>query len=160
MKADQLRGEFDHSFALGRGTAAVAVDDLLGIELGGDAHAIRLSEIAGVVADRKIARAPGRAPELLGLAGIRGAIVPAFDLAALLGYPPVTDARWLAIAAAAPVALAFAQFAHHLRVPRGSISAGSERKHIREVAHVAGRAWSVISIASVIETIAKHVKET
>ena len=70
-------------------------------------YAVRLSEISGLFADKTITRVPGGAAALLGIAGFRGAIVPVYGLRALLGHSGAQSPRWLVIATAAPVALAF-----------------------------------------------------
>src|SRR5258708_16163647 len=59
---------------------------------------MRVSEISGLATDRKIVAFPSPIPELLGVAGIRGALVPVYSLAMLLGYNAETErTRWLAL---------------------------------------------------------------
>jgi purine-binding chemotaxis protein CheW len=58
---------------------------------------------------------------LRGIAGFRGAMLPVYDLHVLLGHPPAQTPRWLVIAAAAPVALAFEAFAGQLRIAQDDI---------------------------------------
>ena len=113
-RAVALQRDFDESFALpARGLAADRIE-LLAIQLGGDPHAIRLAEIDGLFADRRITPVPGPVPELCGLASLRGALVPVYDLRLLLGYTPGgPPPRWLVLAAAAPVGLAFDQLDRH-----------------------------------------------
>jgi chemotaxis signal transduction protein len=92
---------------------------------------MRLSEIAGLFADRKITRVPGSKAALLGIAGFRGALVPAYSLRALLGLSGTQAPRWLAIAAAAPVAFAFDAFEGHLRVSADAIMPRQSRGEIK-----------------------------
>ena len=67
-------------------------------------------------------------PALLGVAGFSGQIVPVYDLAALLGHPVPDRPRWLVLAGGAPpLALAFHELDGHLRVPAGTILAGSRQ---------------------------------
>jgi chemotaxis signal transduction protein len=85
-KAAELRQAFDLSFALPPPPASQEVEDLLTIRVAGDPYAIRLGDIAGMVAGRKVVPVPAVTLDLLGLAGIRGGVVPVFGLASILGY--------------------------------------------------------------------------
>jgi purine-binding chemotaxis protein CheW len=143
-KAEELRREFDGSFALAR-TASPEHEDILAIQFGGDPHALRLADIAGLFVDRPITPLPSRRPEVLGLAGFRGAILPVFDLAAVLGYTASRAPRWLVVAAAAPIAFAFEALIGHHRVDRRAVSG--------EVVDVDGRTWPLVALASVVTTV-------
>ena len=70
-KAAELRQAFDLSFALPPPQELVEVEDLLTIRVAGDPYAIRLRDIAGMVAGRKVVPVPAVTPDLLGLAGSR-----------------------------------------------------------------------------------------
>ncbi|WP_426503883.1 chemotaxis protein CheW [Dactylosporangium sp. McL0621] len=122
----ELRAEFDRSFADPPRNAVAGHDDLLAIRAGGVRYALRLTQAAGLFPDRPVTRLPGPLGALLGVAGFRGAIVPVYDLAAVLGTGGTPSARpdgedgprWLVLAAGLPaVALAFAGLDGHLRVP-------------------------------------------
>lgn len=119
-RADELRAEFDGAFQRAVDMTTPDVEDLIAIRVGGDPHAIRIAAVAGLFVDRRITRVPGRHPALLGLTGIRGTLVPVFDLATALGYARPSSSRWLVIAARAPLALAFEAYEGHTRVPRGA----------------------------------------
>ncbi|WP_432972246.1 chemotaxis protein CheW [Dactylosporangium sp. CA-233914] len=117
-----LRAEFDRSFADPPRTEVAGHDDLLAIRAGGVRYALRLRQAAGLFPDRPVTRLPGPLGALLGVAGFRGAIVPVYDLAAVLGTrgTPAGDdlPRWLVLAAGSPpVALAFEALDGHLRIP-------------------------------------------
>ena len=108
---------FDRAFAAPLRADAAAKHDLLAIRVGARTLRHALSEIAGLFADRKITRVPGSNAALLGIAGFRGAIVPVYSLPdAARAFRQRSAPRWLVIAAAAPVALAFDAFEGHLRV--------------------------------------------
>ena len=83
-RAAQLRRDFDSSFANPPPVAGEAVQDLLAIRLGARRFALRLSEIAGLYADKRITPVPGAAAGMLGIAGFRGSILPVYDLQRLL----------------------------------------------------------------------------
>ena len=156
-RADELRLAFDRSFAEVQRVGAIPHDDLLGVRLGADPYAIRLSEIAGLVADKPVTRLPSRVPWLIGLAGFRGAILPVFDLALLLGYSAAAGSRWLVIAAREPVALAFDTFDGHLRLSRDAIAPADSdrgrRTEVRDMARVAGGVRAILHIPSILDTI-------
>ncbi|MGI5242552.1 chemotaxis protein CheW [Dactylosporangium sp. CA-139066] len=125
-----LRTDFDRSFADPPRAEVAGHDDLLAIRAGGVRYALRLPQAAGLFPDRPVTRLPGPLPALLGVAGFRGAIVPVYDLAAVLGTRGTaagssasgTVARWLVLAAGnPPVALAFEALDGHLRVPRDGL---------------------------------------
>ncbi len=120
-RAAALRHAFDAAFAAPPEAGGAATEDLLAIRVGGEPHVLRLVEIAGLFVDKTITRVPGGAAALLGIAGFRGAILPAYDLATLLGRPARVGARWLVVASAAPVAFAFDAFDGHLRAGRHAI---------------------------------------
>ncbi|GIJ45122.1 hypothetical protein Val02_20080 [Virgisporangium aliadipatigenens] len=113
-----LRTAFDRSFALPPVEIEDGYVDLLDLRVGGDAYAVRLSEVSALVVDRPPTRLPGAVPELLGVVGVRGSVVPAFDLAALLGGKRSTEPpRWLLVAAGTPaLGLAVERLDGHLRV--------------------------------------------
>ena len=121
-----------------------------------------MDEIASLAVDRRIRPLPSPIPELLGIVGLRGAILPVYDLARLLGYPAASGARWLAVLAAAPVGLAFAAFDGYLVRPGGSIAfeaAHGDSRHVRVVARAADFVRPVISLASVLDAIRQRLPD-
>jgi chemotaxis signal transduction protein len=118
----RLRADFDRSFAEPLRRHDEEHDELLAIRAGGRPYALRLSQTSGLHPDRPVTPLPGRLAALLGVAGFSGAIVPVYDLAALLGHPVAQQPRWLVLAAGAPpLALAFHELDGHLQVPADSI---------------------------------------
>jgi hypothetical protein len=85
--AAALRREFDQSFAQPPATELARVENFLAVRIGGDAYAMRVAEIAGLYADKRIVPLPSPLPSLLGTVGFRGQIAPVYDLAMLFGYP-------------------------------------------------------------------------
>lgn len=120
-RAAELRLAFDRAFAAPTTLDRRSKDDLLRIRVGAQSCAIRLSEITGLHAGKKITPIPGGHNALRGIAGFRGAILPVYDLQVLLGHAGGDSPRWLVIAAAAPVAFAFEAFEGQLRVSRDAI---------------------------------------
>jgi chemotaxis signal transduction protein len=115
-RAAELRSAFDRAFAAPVRIDAAVRHDLLAVRVGSEPCAIRLADIAGIAADQNITRVPGSHAALLGIAAFRGTLLPAYNLRTLLGLAGKETPRWLVIAAAAPIALAFDAFEGHLRV--------------------------------------------
>lgn len=162
--AAQLRQAFDRSFAEPLHGATEPQEDFLAIRLGGDAHAIRLVDIANLLPLIALTRFPSPVPELLGITGFRGVIVPVYDLGALLGYAAQEPPRWLVFAAAGPVALAFEAFEGHLRLARSARApqhgADSSPRHVQEVLRTSDQIRPVVSVASILETIKTMVQQS
>ena len=120
--AAKLRTTFDASFAAPQATGAGAHVDVLAIRVTGDGYALRLSEVRAVHAERHLTPVPSPHPALLGLVGVRGLVVPIYDLRLLLGYGAGPAPRWLALArAASPIGFAFEAFEAHWRLPLSAV---------------------------------------
>jgi chemotaxis signal transduction protein len=156
-----MRRSFDESFAAAAASKSERLEDLLAIRLGSDPYALRLSEIAGLHVGVKIVAVPSPSAQLLGIVGLRGTLVPIYDLAALLGYPPAARPRWIVLARTQPVGFAFETFESHLQVSEASFSnqreqgvnAGAARQHSSETVRAGGALRPVIRMASVVELI-------
>lgn len=105
----ELRQAFDADFARLPVPGAEPHVGLLAIRVRGDPYALRLEQMRSLQTCDRLVPVPSRVPELLGLAGLGGAVLPVFSLAALLGYGlDGTEGRWLAVCGAGePIALAF-----------------------------------------------------
>ncbi|HKP94954.1 MAG TPA: chemotaxis protein CheW [Fibrobacteria bacterium] len=169
-KAARMRKDFDHGFSLPAREGSPESEDLLAVRLYGDGYALRVGEITGVSAGRKILPLPGAGAALLGLAGIRGVLVPVWDPAALLGYPSARrEPRWLVTASGeAPWALAFEEFDGYFRVPKsefhrappagrppaGMAAGASAREALASEACMAGGAMRrVIHLAEALKAV-------
>jgi purine-binding chemotaxis protein CheW len=157
-----LRREFDQAFALAASTQKVQGSHLLAIRIDGNPYALAVAEIAGLQVDRSITPVPTTIAGLLGIAGIRGELVPVYSLAALLGYrPPARAPRWLALCGGAqPFGLAFDDFERHLNVGAAQVattdSVNNKAEHIRAVAHAEEGSRPIISIPSIAAEIARR----
>lgn len=153
-----LRAEFDAAFQApprAEDPDGVAV---LAARLGPDLLAVRVLELAGIVPARPIVPVPSRRPELLGLCGIRGAVVPVYALARLLRRAdPQEPARWLLLAGAgdARIALAVTALEGRLRVPAAALRRAAEeaKDHVPEVVAHDGRLVPVVSVPSLLRSI-------
>ena len=159
--AGELRQAFDRSFADVPSVDGTGVQDLLDLRFGTAGYALRLGDLAALVADVQITPVPTSVPELLGIAAIRGSMLPVYDLGAILGHPGESNLRWTAVAAGnSPVGLAFARFEGHLRVRVDAIAADvrSGASHVREVVHLEAGVRSIVSVVSVLDAITNRVR--
>jgi purine-binding chemotaxis protein CheW len=158
--AASLREAFDRSFAVEAAGERRATLDFLDVRLGSDPFAIRLSDLAGMFADRKVTPVPTSVPEFRGVAGFRGALVPVYDLAALAGYPPAETNRWLLLAQGGAVAFAVDTFDGHFRIDAEAIAKregeGPSSQLVREIARRGERAWPIIDIQAAIASVRRH----
>jgi chemotaxis signal transduction protein len=119
--AAEMRAEFDSAFSRPPRQPGTGLEDMLALRLGAERCFVRLSDIAGVIANPLLTAVPTTAPALLGITSNHGSLVGAYDLAVLLGRVP-TKPRWLVICAAEPsVGLTFEHFDGYQRVT-GSLS--------------------------------------
>jgi purine-binding chemotaxis protein CheW len=156
--AARLKAAFDATFAAPIEESRAESIDLLALRLAGDPFAVRLRETAGLFADHKITAVPSPLPELRGLAGVRGTLLPVYDLAALLGYPLTERPRWLLAARGAPVCFAFDVFDGQLRVDAAELVTheGSSTGRASEVVRAAAFSGPVIHLDSLIAALVKR----
>jgi chemotaxis signal transduction protein len=154
-RARALREAFDLSFAAPPPVALEERDDLLMIRVAGDRYAIRLREIGGIVGKRPIVAVPAAAEHLLGLAGVRGDVLPVFSLASILGHSETEAPAWMVLCGDAPAfALAFAHFDGYTRVPLSRMSADTETRNVSpHVSHVLTTDEGMSAIISVTRII-------
>lgn len=164
QSAEALRKAFDESFAHAPHPPASGGEDLLGVRLGEERWAFRLRDLVGLAPLRKLVPLPSRLPELIGLAGIGGAVLPVYDLGTLLGIrSDGARAPWLArcSAGADELALAFGRLDGHLRVRAEELfspaAAGAARSHVAAVARAGEEMRSVVDLASVVARIRQRI---
>lgn len=156
-RLEQLRRSFDEVFARPAVVANRDAQDFLIVRPSeAEAYAIRVSEITGIVRDRKIVALPTRSGACLGLAGVRGRTVPVYDLAERLGHAPAgREARWMILAAGTPeIALAFSEVVEYLRVAQADLVPvgpdAAPRKHVRQALQSPAGMRLVVSLSSVV----------
>ena len=154
--AAEMRRAFDQGFAAAPpGDAAGATEDLLAIQVAGEAFVLRLRELAGLYRDRPVIRLPGPVPELIGIAGVRGIMVPVYGLGAILGHPRGEPGRWLVVVRGPdPLGLAVDTCDGLLRAPRPSVpEEGNPTPHLGPAVLAGGRLRRLVDLASVAEAI-------
>ena len=119
--AGRLRRDFDALFSEPAAQAGEGEASFLALTVGGDPYALPVAQIGGLARDRGVAPLPGAPAGFVGLVGLRGSVLPVWDLAGLLGYAP-SAGRWLAIAAGDPAwGLAFEGFDGYQRLGAGGL---------------------------------------
>lgn len=138
--AAELARAFDGRFAAAPPERAGPVERLLVIGVGETRAAIRLRDLASLCPAPRIARVPGGAPGLVGIAGVRGRVVPVFDLAAVADRESAPRGpAYLAIAAGdTPVGLLFRGAIEYVEVPGAEVD--DARHLLRGAVHLAGAA--------------------
>jgi chemotaxis signal transduction protein len=154
--AELLREAFDRSFAEPPPAPRDDWEGLLAVRCGGQPHAIRVRDVAGIAAGRTVVPAPSPLPELVGLAGFRGRVAPVYDLGSLLGHGASDTLHWCVLVGSADlVALAFELLEAHVRVPRSapSDSARHAEPEARQAVRIAGALRPIIDIPAVLATL-------
>lgn len=157
-RVQQLRQEFDNTFAEPAQLRREVNEDLVRIVVAGDSYALRVSEFIGLQTNLRIVGLPKRASEFLGLSSFRNEIVPVYTLRQLLGYGPGEQGRWMVIAQVGNVfGLEFQRFEGHVRASQSAVVASEQanvsRRYVRDVVQVGGEVLPIVSIAAISETI-------
>jgi chemotaxis signal transduction protein len=160
----ELRRAFDASFEEPARTQEIEHEDMLAIQIDGGRFAVRVGELAGVHACRKIVPLPGAQVGLLGLVGIRGRLVAAYRLADLIG-PGSSDGRprWLLICRPDnQLGLAIEGLDAYLRIPKADVHPvqGDETlgEHVIDVIRHGGVARGVLSVRSILGAITRRAR--
>jgi purine-binding chemotaxis protein CheW len=166
--AAQLRQAFDSTFALPPSLTSPELEELLTIRVAGDPYAIRLFDIVEIVSGRRVVSVPAVTPDLLGLSGIHGGIVPVFSLSSILGYgPDAGSPQWMILCGSEePIALAFSDFEGYLQLPRSALHADENFrttrenvKYVNQVASTPNGVRAVISIPLIMATIRNRISQ-
>lgn len=163
--AAALRRDFDRAFAEPFRARSSKGIELLAVRVAGEPYLLPLRELAGLVADGRIVAVPTALPEFLGVTGIRGAVVPVYDLGAILGHgararASAEPAVWLALAARGRLAFAFDAFDGQRRVPRQELQAppseSGGRGYVRGVVRLAETLVPVVDLPGVVDAIERR----
>ena len=155
--AKALREAFDAAF-VEPPSAGPRPDELplLVLRAGAARVAVRVLETGGLVAPGRIEPVPSGRRELLGVTGVRGALLPVYGLARLLGIEDAGEVlRWLLLAGGeARVGLAFGALEGYRRVARAAVEpAGAAAGAVREVVQIEGASLPVVSIPALVRQI-------
>jgi chemotaxis signal transduction protein len=155
---ESLRRDFDRSFSVAASPRETGGEHLLAIRVGRDPYALRTQEIAMIDTDRPITEVPSSSPELIGVAGLRGALVAVYDLAALIGLPRSEAVRWLVLCKGTDLAFAFAALDGHVRATPADLSrSGSGSSELlAEVARIGGVARPIIELSTLVSQLERR----
>jgi chemotaxis signal transduction protein len=153
-----MRRAFDQSFATPHVDVSESLERMITIRLGGEPFVMRASHISGIARAKRIVSLPSRSPEVLGLAGIRGTLVPVFDLRGILRLKPCASTpSWLALVVDhVPIALGFDEFDGQVELSPANLYAdesSTPRKHVQLLARIGSSVHPVIDIPSILEVI-------
>jgi chemotaxis signal transduction protein len=152
-----LRSAFDRTFQLPYQLKTKDVEPMIAFRTAGTALAVRVQHITGVMKRTVILPVPSIVPELLGVAAVRGGLVPVFNLAALLELPPSGEPQWFMLMnRQMPVVFAFDGLEGRIEVERAHVYAdetSSPRKHIHQLAEVGSVVRAVIDVSGLMESI-------
>ncbi len=140
-RTEQMRRAFDETFARAAEPAHDQTDMLL-VSVGGQDRAIRLHQISKVARNPGIVRVPARAEGFLGVAGIRGAVLPVFSLSTLTGVGE-GEPHWLLIVGgnATQDAMAFA-----CEAVRGYVRVNGKDEVGRDIVQVGTANYALIDL--------------
>ena len=158
-KLEELRRAFDESFTRPAAGDDEEVEHLLAVRVGSQAYAVRLAEVRGLHPAKRIIAAPTREPAFLGLAGLRGTVVPVFGLAALLGHEAGRAPAWIILPAGREdVALAFEGYEGHWTVPRPQLlAARCDATDEVPVVRFAADSRPLLDVAAAVATLRRRV---
>jgi purine-binding chemotaxis protein CheW len=160
-RALELREAFDRAFADPPPAPGAGSEAMLAVRVGGQPYAIRLAEIGGLATDRPIVPVPSAIPELRGVAGIKGALVPVYSLAACLGCEQA-EPRWLVLCRGEePLAFALGELEGTLQVASADLvapeaGAGASR-HVSQVLRSTAGFRGVLDLRSLATWITERV---
>lgn len=128
------------------------------IGLGASKWLVRLRDIMGVARARPPLPVPGGSSALLGLTGVRGALVPVYSMAVLLGLAegPKVDAIWLALVAhGGTLGLAFDALVRHASLAEDQVHFASSGS---AVCQLGDEQLPIIDVMAVVASIGKGTR--
>lgn len=155
FSAAALAREFDLGFSRAADLEPPVEENLLILQLQSRPFAVRATGLRAIAPTPRIACVPSSSPALLGIAGIRGELVPVFDLAHLLGISPEERGlRWcLLVGESERAALAFRHFDGFVRCPASAVSRAEARDglapFLEEVVRLERGVLSIIDVARI-----------
>lgn len=170
LRLAEIRRSFDASFA----APALRHDEerrsALAIQAGEGRFAVRVEDLAGVEACRRIVRLPANLPGLLGVAGIRGRLLAAYDLGALLGQPSRdlgkgrAPLRWILVCGKEPgIGLVIEEIEAFVRVAAADfkpVDQSAAGGYLLGVLHHRDRGFGVVDIAAIAAAVARRAEES
>jgi chemotaxis signal transduction protein len=158
----ELRTAFDQTYAIPPSTQNIGqIEDLLAIRLGGNPYALRAGEISALARMPKVVAVPSPSPELEGLAGVRGAVVPIYRLAALFGSDREKQLRWCAWCGSEELmGFAFGGFEGFVRASQSQIYAPEHEyltyEHVKSVFRTDEIVRPIVNLPSIMQLMKRR----
>lgn len=158
---EKLRDGFDRGFAEPPQRRSSAMEEFLLVSAGGTPLAFRLTDVGALHSGKTVVPVPIRVSELLGVAAFRNAVLPIYDLRALLGLEAKRSPRWIvATRSESAVGLAFDAFVRHIRIRPEEITrdADSTAGRYTRGAVAAGGMHPIVDVASLLSAIGQRAR--
>lgn len=159
----RLKREFDQSFAAAERASELEFEDLLVVRVASATYAVRARETNGLTTTAGASGVPSPMPELEGLVGLRGALVPLFRLSALLGSGEAAEAsRWMLLMGRdEPIGLGFQEPEGYHRLPRAALvpagDAAGAGAFVREIATIESRSLAVLDVPRLLSELQRRI---
>jgi chemotaxis signal transduction protein len=153
---EALRASFDSTFGSPHAGAGPEEVALLAIRVGGEPAALRVLDTLALLKAGRIVPVPSRRPELIGVTGVRGAVIPVYSLSRLTARGEGVEPRWIVLAGAERIGLAFGGFDGHVRVPAAAIHAAAGARAGDAVAgavEVDGQLRPILDVPALVRAI-------
>jgi chemotaxis signal transduction protein len=149
LSADELRAEFDASFARRASHRDESHVDLLVVQAGSKQLALRVEQIRGVHKCPPIVALPDAAPSVLGIGAIRGKLIALSSLAFLVGEPTgkAPEDPWVALCGDSR-GLVFDRLLRCVRAPATALRSSGPGSP--ELVEIEGMRWSVADVPSLL----------
>jgi purine-binding chemotaxis protein CheW len=158
-----LRRAFDEVFSQPPSLEPEDRSPFLAIQIAGRPYCLGLADLVGLEKGRRLLALPSAAPSLLGLAGVRGILVPVFDLSALLGLEDAAgETSWFALAGGnQPVGFAFSALDGYLEARAQDLlpmEGTEESPFVRFCLHIEGRGRPVVDVRRLVEDLTSQTR--
>lgn len=170
LRLAEVRRAFDATFAAPARSFEKERRSVLAIRAGEGRFAIRVEDLSGVEACRKIVKVPGSLPGLLGLTGLRGRLLAVYDLGAMLGQPSLDaragsrELRWMLVCGKdSGIGLLIEEIEAFVRIADADlkpIEPGVAGEHIRAMLQQGSSIRGVVDIASIAAAVARRAEES
>ncbi len=161
LKFEDLKRSFDLTFQEPLVERGQELAHLLIVRIGGARFALKVADLAGLVRAQTVVPIPASGSGLLGLAGLKGRMVAAYSLAAMIGCPELSteQARWMVLCRCErEIALAFTGVTGTMMVPAAElspVSPGAPPHATDAVGTGSSQLW-LLSVSSIAETIVQQ----
>jgi purine-binding chemotaxis protein CheW len=161
LKFEDLKRSFDLTFQEALIERSQELVHLLIVRVGTTRFALKVADLAGLVRAQTVVPIPAAGSGLLGLAGLKGRMVAAYSLAALIGCPELSteQARWMVLCRCErEIALAFSGVTGTMMVPAAELSPVSPGAppHATDAVGSGSSQLRLLNVSSIAETIVQQ----